>query len=36
MRLTTELCAKLERWAERQNVSRSEAIRTLVERGLKR
>ena len=35
VRLSTETCAKLERWAERQSVSRSEAIRRVLERGLK-
>ncbi len=36
MRLSTETSVKLEKWAERQGVSRSEAIRTLLERSLKR
>ena len=36
MRLSIEASEKLAKWAERQGMSRSEAIRTLVERGLKR
>ena len=36
VRLSTETSVKLEKWAEWQGVSRSEAIRTLLERGLKR
>ena len=36
MRLSTETSVKLEKWAEQQGVSRSEALRTLLERALKR
>lgn len=33
-RFSVKTIEKLDEWAERQGVSRSEAIRTLVERGL--
>ena len=36
MRLSTEASVKLAKWAERQGVSRSETIRRLLERALKR
>jgi hypothetical protein len=36
IRLSDEFIAKVERWAESNNVGRSEAIRRLVELGLKK
>jgi len=36
VRLSIETSVKLDKWAKRQGVSRSEAIRTLLERSLAR
>jgi hypothetical protein len=36
VRLTPEMITGIEKWAAAKNVSRSEAVRLLVERGLKK
>jgi metal-responsive CopG/Arc/MetJ family transcriptional regulator len=36
MRLPNELRAAIDRWATEKGMSRSEAIRTLIEQGLKK
>jgi metal-responsive CopG/Arc/MetJ family transcriptional regulator len=34
VRVSPEMLEKIDRWAVRKNVSRSEAVRTFIERGL--